>query len=51
MIIGKGSQNTIFLEEAIKLLLQNSQDSEKLTRQSNWWKKRKDKWFNLIGNQ
>lgn len=34
LIIFKGSQNTIFLEEAVKLLLKNSSDSTLLTRQS-----------------
>lgn len=45
LIIWKGSQNTIFLEEAIKILLKNPEDSEKLTRQSDWWKSKKNKYF------
>ncbi len=48
LIVAKGSQNTIFLEEAVKLLLQNSEDSEKLTRQSNWWKNKKKTWFSKL---
>jgi len=47
LIIWKGSQNTIFLEEAIKLLLKNSEDSEKLTRQSDWWKNKKSRFFGV----
>lgn len=46
IIIGKGSQNTIFLEEAVKILLKNPEDWDKLTRQSEWWKKKKDVFFN-----
>ena len=30
----KGSQNTVFLEEAVRLLLQNPKDEEKLCRNS-----------------
>jgi UDP-N-acetylmuramoyl-tripeptide--D-alanyl-D-alanine ligase len=33
----KGSQNKVFSEEAIKLLLSNPKDSQKLVRQSNYW--------------
>ncbi len=33
IIVFKGSQNTIFLEEAVKYVLQNPQDAEHLTRQ------------------
>jgi len=45
LIVAKGSQNTIFLEEAVKILLKNPEDSNKLTRQSNWWKNKKGDWF------
>ena len=48
LIVAKGSQNTIFLEEAVKLLLQNPEDSEKLTRQSDWWKNKKKLWFSKL---
>lgn len=34
IILFKGSQNTIFLEEALKKVLKNPEDSEQLTRQS-----------------
>ncbi len=45
LIIAKGSQNTIFLEEAVKILLENQEDVENLVRQSNWWMKKKAKYF------
>lgn len=37
----KGSQNTIFLEEAVKLLLQDPKDQSSLTRQSQRWLNKK----------
>lgn len=45
LIVWKGSQNGIFLEEAIKNLLKNNEDISKLTRQSDWWLKKKRKYF------
>lgn len=33
LILFKGSQNTIFLEEAVKHILKHPEDAEKLTRQ------------------
>lgn len=45
ILIGKGSQNTIFLEEAMKDLLNNPEDAQHLTRQSSWWLKKKEKFF------
>ncbi|NOY14826.1 MAG: hypothetical protein GXP43_01260 [bacterium] len=44
----KGSQNTIFLEEAIKPLLLNPQDKKHLVRQSPAWLKRKAKFFKSL---
>ncbi len=41
----KGSQNTIYLEEAVEALLLNPQDVQFLWRQESWWKKRKNAWF------
>ena len=41
IVLLKGSQNTIFLEEATKLLLENKKDAQFLTRQSEWWLKKK----------
>lgn len=41
LLLVKGSQNTIFLEEAIKPLLKNKSDEKKLCRQSDFWFKKK----------
>lgn len=40
-ILIKGSQNTIFLEEIVKSLLQNKSDESKICRQSEYWLKTK----------
>jgi len=40
-ILVKGSQNTIFLEELVKSMLQNPSDANKLCRQSPYWLKTK----------
>lgn len=45
LIIWKGSQNTIFLEEAIKILLENQEDVSNLVRQSDWWMNKKMRFF------
>ncbi|PZM85729.1 hypothetical protein DLH72_01530 [Candidatus Gracilibacteria bacterium] len=39
VILFKGSQNTIFLEEAIKEVLKNKDDEKYLVRQEKYWKK------------
>ena len=41
LLLAKGSQNTIYLEEAIKLLLADPADASKLCRQDKDWLKRK----------
>lgn len=41
LVLVKGSQNTIFLEEAIKPILKNKEDGKKLPRQADFWLKRK----------
>lgn len=41
-ILVKGSQNTIFLEELVKTILKNPNDSQKLCRQSKYWTKIKN---------
>ncbi len=41
LVLVKGSQNGVFAEEAIKYLLQNKEDEQKLVRQSTSWLKRK----------
>ncbi len=45
LIVCKWSQNTIFLEETVKMLLKNSQDEQYLTRQWDRWMKRKNRFF------
>ncbi len=45
IIIFKWSQNTIFMEEAIKFVLKNKDDSIKLCRQEYFWIKRKKDFF------
>lgn len=45
IILFKGSQNEIFLEEAIKFILENQNDEKKLCRQSDYWKKIKTNFF------
>jgi UDP-N-acetylmuramoyl-tripeptide--D-alanyl-D-alanine ligase len=47
IILFKGSQNTIYLEEAVKFLLLNPQDIKKLTRQEEYWIKTKQDFFNI----
>ncbi len=47
-IFFKGSQNTIFLEEAIKPLLKNKEDRKLLVRQSKSWLKKKAKFFRQL---
>ena len=42
ILVFKWSQNTIFLEEAVKHFLRNKQDEELLTRQSEFWMKKKN---------
>ena len=49
-ILVKGSQNTIFLEELVKQILANPDDSSQLCRQSPHWLKIKNKFRNSIPN-
>jgi len=44
-VLLKGSQNTIFAEEAIKILLHNTDDEQLLVRQSPYWLKIKAEQF------
>jgi UDP-N-acetylmuramoyl-tripeptide--D-alanyl-D-alanine ligase len=46
VILAKGSQNGVFAEEVVKLLLAHPADASKLVRQSNAWLKIKSKQFN-----
>lgn len=45
VILAKGSQNGVFAEEAVKILLANPADSSKLVRQTDYWTKKKQKAF------
>jgi hypothetical protein len=45
ILVFKGSQNTIFLEEAVKHFLKNKQDEELLTRQSEFRMKKKSEYL------
>ncbi len=45
LLICKWSQNTIFLEETVKMLLKNPEDEQYLTRQSKWRINKKNKFF------
>ncbi len=41
LLLAKGSQNTIFLEEAVKQILEDKKDSKNLCRQEDFWLKLK----------
>ncbi|HSX05147.1 MAG TPA: hypothetical protein VLF69_01640, partial [Candidatus Saccharimonadales bacterium] len=45
VVLGKGSQNRVFVEEALKQLLEHPGDAEKLVRQSAYWLARKARQF------
>lgn len=45
VVLAKGSQNGVFAEEAVKLLLKDPQDADKLVRQSPYWLKIKQRQF------
>jgi UDP-N-acetylmuramoyl-tripeptide--D-alanyl-D-alanine ligase len=45
VILAKGSQNRVFAEEALKILLADKQDESKLVRQSAYWMGIKQKQF------
>ncbi|MBS9775430.1 hypothetical protein KGV52_01815, partial [Candidatus Gracilibacteria bacterium] len=45
LVLFKGSQNTIFLEEAIKQVLKNKTDEKNLVRQETYWLEAKEKFF------
>lgn len=47
IVLFKGSQNEVFLEEAVKFLLQNSQDSKYLARQDEYWLRVKQAFFSI----
>lgn len=43
LVLVKGSQNTLYLEEIVKMLLLNQKDKTKLCRQDKYWLRRKSK--------
>lgn len=43
ILLFKGSQNGVFLEETVKMLLKNPEDEKKLCRQSKEWMRKKEK--------
>ncbi|HEY5806069.1 MAG TPA: Mur ligase family protein, partial [Candidatus Saccharimonadales bacterium] len=45
VILVKGSQNGVFAEEAVKLILKHPEDSKRLVRQSKQWLAKKQKQF------
>lgn len=47
VVLGEGSQNGVFAEEALKPLLAHPSDASKLVRQSKSWLKRKQKQFKV----
>jgi len=47
VILAKGSQNGVFAEEALKMLLHDSDDEQKMVRQSETWMNIKHQQFNL----
>lgn len=47
LVLFKGSQNGVFLEEALARLLRNPKDAKNLCRQSANWKKKKEQFFAL----
>lgn len=45
LVLVKGSQNNIYLEEVVAKLLANNSDTSKLCRQNSFWKHKKNKYF------
>ena len=48
VVLFKGSQGAIFLEEAVKIVLHSSDDTENLVRQSADWQAKKQAYFDSI---
>lgn len=47
IIIVKGSQNDIYLEEAVKFILSDTSDHKRLCRQSDFWLNKKSEYFKI----
>ncbi|MCL5970759.1 MAG: hypothetical protein M1450_04650, partial [Patescibacteria group bacterium] len=43
LILVKSSQNTLFLERAVEMLLKNPKDSVRLCRRGEFWDKKREK--------
>lgn len=41
VVLIKGSQNTLYLERVVEILLKNSQDKDKLARRGDFWEKKR----------
>ena len=48
IVLAKGSQTGIYCEEAVKVLLHDSDDTEKLVRQSPAWQEQKTTFFSSL---
>ncbi len=48
IIFVKGSQNTIYTEEAVKVLLADAADVAKLGRQEDWRMEKKERFFESV---
>lgn len=48
IVLVKGSQNTLYLEEAIKYLLKNKEDEKNLCRQEPYWLETKQQYFSSL---
>ena len=46
LILFKGSQNTIFMEEALKQILKHKSDETNICRQEKFWLEKKNTFFN-----
>lgn len=50
IVLAKGSQNGVFAEEAVKILLSHTDDEWKLVRQSKEWQDKKNSWISSLEN-
>ena len=50
VVLAKGSQNGVFTEEAVKILLAHAEDASQLVRQSESWMAQKSAWLQSLRN-
>lgn len=50
VVLAKGSQNGVFAEESIKILLAHTEDQQQLVRQSSDWLDKKNAWLSSLKN-